>query len=409
MRRRVNPERAVGGAISPNESSAVSSAGEAGTGRERSSATRSSEGAKSGSTGTTSRRRSAGVASNGIAAIASATSEGPPSRASSPARFGEAGGGTAIGSDTGAAGASTGRGGSTTSRRSGPDDEIEPLDELRGALESILRARGERPGQGLPEHDALLGRDIGAERAILLTGADGPAAGQQFMRDGGERVHVGARVPRRAGRQPFGRRIRAAERRRDAGGLERRADPEPGDVHVGAAGVDDQIARVERPMTQPGGRRGGEGGRDRREQTERLVERQRRRVTQPGVERLAGDERERDERARAFEPRGGGHHDRRVRRRASGQGAEAAGDAGHHFGRDVQLKDFDRDEPVGLAIERAKNRAEHATANLVKHAVRAERGRRAGGVVERQRTSSISRSSHRNMAAAVRDQTAVVD
>ena len=72
--------------------------------------------------------------------------------------------------------------------------------------------------------------------------------------------------------------------------------------------------------------------------------------------------------------------------RAAGQPAQAFGQARDVLRQQIETKDFDGDECVGLWIVSAKNGAENAAANLVKHPIGPESGRRCerAGLVERQ-------------------------
>ena len=80
-----------------------------------------------------------------------------------------------------------------------------------------------------------------------------------------------------------------------------------------------------------------------------------------------------------------------MHRRSGLQPTQRVGEPDDLFRKDLEPEDLDRNEPVTRRIERTKHRAENATAGLVKHAIRAERSRRAeiAGLVEVQRGASL--------------------
>ncbi len=178
----------------------------------------------------------------------------------------------------------------------------------------------------------------------------------------------------RSGRDVWASQQRIAHAR----GLERLDDAESRDAREPVfILMHEHVTRVQRAVKNPGIGRRHERRRERAEDAKCPVNRHGHRTAQHDVERLAWLERHHDVRRRALESDVEERHDQRMHRRSGLQPTQRVGEPDDLFRKNLEPEDLDCNEPVTRRIERTKHRAENATAGLVKHAIRAERSRRA--------------------------------
>ena len=213
----------------------------------------------------------------------------------------------------------------------------------------------------------------------LVGATQQPAAGEQLVGDGAERVAVGRGIQRPAG-QRLGRRVRAPERRVHPGNAEGAGNPEPADAD-GAALVHEDVARVQAAVEQPHGMRGVDGLGQRPDEsegdrqiadssgTQARVERRRRHVPHgnpwgavvvPGVDQV---------------------DQARVRGLPVDELLQRTGDGGRLLRGDVELERLDRDELAVLPLG-PEHRTEDTHPDLMQHPEGADRVRTVRGAGE---------------------------
>jgi hypothetical protein len=270
------------------------------------------------------------------------------------------------------------------------------MHECPRGVETLRRVRGKCRRQD-PAHRLAFVRGERCESAFLYRAAE-PAAGQQFVRDGADRVDVGGRAPG-AAVAALRRGVRVSNGRLQTCLMQRQRNSDPGDADGGSIALQKHIARVQGAVADPRLPGRIDHLRQRPKKIDGALERHGREVAQAEFERLTGDIVGRKIRAAAFLP-GGKNIDRGAMvDRAIDDVSEGGSQPRHVFRNDVERDRLDRDQAIVNWIVRAKHGTENAAADLVEHEIRTKGRGRSKGVrfVYWQCRNSSGRCKKRNM------------
>ena len=171
-------------------------------------------------------------------------------------------------------------------RHRGGRDCLQGMHECPRGVETLRRVRGECRRQD-PAHRRAFVREERRESAFLFRVAE-PTSGQQFVRDGADRVHVGGSAPW-AAVAALRRGVRASNGRLQTCLMQRQRNSDPGDADAGSIALKKHIARVQGAVADPRLPGRIDHLRQRPKKIDSAIERHWREVAQAELERLTGD------------------------------------------------------------------------------------------------------------------------